>query len=69
MVLPFNPKKMQARAAAQKLQVLENMVRNRLEHGPPLSAQEIIDGVKLTHDDFLYLVRMAMPSLNRDLTE
>jgi len=47
------------RAMLHKLQVLENVVRSRLECGGPLSAQEVIDGVKLSHEDFLYLAELC----------
>jgi hypothetical protein len=61
--------KERARSMARRLQVHENIVRNRLEHGGPLQAHEIRQGVRLTHEDFLYLVQMAMPALNRELAE
>ena len=41
----------------------ENIVRNRLM-GEPLTAREIIDGVRLSHEEFLELVSLAMSALN-----
>lgn len=49
---------------ATRMQVIENMVRSRIESGGPLSAQEIVEGVRLTHEDFLELARLAMPAMN-----
>jgi hypothetical protein len=69
MALAIPLDKMVARNRAYKLQIMENMVRNRLEMGGPLTAQEIIDGVRMTHDEFLYLARAAMPVMNRDASE
>ena len=53
---------------ATKLQVMENMVRNRLDYGGDLRSQEIQTGVQLTHDEFLFLVQLVMPQLNRILS-
>lgn len=61
--------KTRARNMAMRLQVQENIVRNRLESGGPLSAQEMNDGVRLTHEEFLYLARLAMQALNRELAD
>ena len=49
---------------ATSLMVQENIVRNRLMYGGPLTAQEIIDGVRLSHEEFLELVSLAMSALN-----
>jgi hypothetical protein len=57
------------RMLATKLQVVENMVRSRLDYGGPLKAHEIERGVSLTHDEFLFLVQLVMPQLNRILAE
>lgn len=67
--MKINQEKQYKRNMAYKLQVLENMVRSRLEYGGPLQAQEINDGVRLSHEEFLYLARIAMRTLNRDLNE
>lgn len=58
--------KAEARYWSSRLQVMENIVRNRLESGDPLTAAERLEGVRLSHEEFLYLVRAAMPTLNRD---
>jgi len=58
-----------ARHMATKLQVMENMVRSRLENGPSLTAQEVMDGVRLSHEEILYLVRLAMRALNHELRD
>jgi hypothetical protein len=55
---------MRARHMATRLMVHENIVRNRLMSGEPLTAREIIDGVRLSHDEFLELVSLALPALN-----
>lgn len=68
MPLPLDTK-VRERMLATKLQVVENMIRNRLEHGGPLNAREITEGVRLDHDEFLFLVRLVMPQLNRILAE
>lgn len=67
MSLSFDPDKSRRRAMATKLQVMENMIRSRLENGGPLTAQEIMDGVRLSHEDFLYLSRLTMTALNAEL--
>jgi hypothetical protein len=69
MALAIPLDKMVARNRAYKLQIMENMVRSRLEAGGPLTAQEIVDGVRLTHEEFLYLAQAAMPAMNRDAFE
>lgn len=61
--------KMRNRAMARRLQVQENIVRNRLEYGGPLTAEEISRGVRLSHEEFLHLVRLAMSALNKELAE
>lgn len=61
--------KVQARAYAARLQIQENIVRTRLEHGDALRADEIAQGVRLSHEEFLYLARKAMPALNAELAE
>lgn len=65
MSVTLDPAAAIARAMAHKMMVQENMVRNRLESGAPLTAQEVMDGVRLSHEDFILLVRAAMPELNR----
>jgi hypothetical protein len=54
---------------ATSLMVQENIVRNRLMYGGPLTAQEIIDGVRLSHEEFLELVSLAMSALNEIIRE
>lgn len=67
-MLPMDLNKMRAQNMARMLQVQENIVRNRLESGGPLSRDEIIEGVRLSHEEFLYLARKAMPALNAELS-
>lgn len=67
MAIPIE-NKARERMLATKLQVMENMVRNRLDYGGQLHAQEIQRGVQLTHDEFLFLVQLVMPQLNRILS-
>lgn len=65
MALPFDPVKMYAREMAIRLQVMENMVRSRVEFGGRLTADEMREGVRLSHEEFLYLARAAMQALNQ----
>ncbi len=67
MAIPIESKARE-RMLATKLQVMENMVRNRLDYGGDLRSQEIQTGVQLTHDEFLFLVQLVMPQLNRILS-
>ena len=67
MAIPIESKARE-RMLATKLQVMENMVRNRLAYGGDLRSQEIQTGVQLTHDEFLFLVQLVMPQLNRILS-
>jgi len=60
---------MRRRHMATSLMVQENIVRNRLMYGGPLTAQEIIDGVRLSHEEFLELVSLAMSALNEIIRE
>jgi hypothetical protein len=55
-----------SRQMAARLQFQVDLVRARLESGPALSAAEIAEGVRMSHEDFLYLARAAMRSLNQD---
>lgn len=48
----------------QRIQIQDQIVRNRLQSGDSLTAQEIWDGVRLSHDDFVTLVQLAMPAIN-----
>jgi hypothetical protein len=61
--------KMRARAMAHSLMVQEIYVRSRIESGAPLTAQERLDGIRITHDDYLYLVRLAMAELKRQIED
>lgn len=61
--------KMYRRNMAKMMQVRENIVRTRVENGGPMSTEEKIAGVRLSHEEFLYLARMAMPALNHELSE
>ena len=67
--LSISPSKSYARIMAARMQVLENMGRSRVEFGERLTAQEMNDGVRLSHEEFLYLARMAMPALNAELRD
>lgn len=64
MPIPIPIEDVRLRSMAHRLMVQENIVRNRLEHGGHLTAQEVMAGVRLSHEDFLELVRLAMPALN-----
>ena len=64
MVLPLPIEDMRMRCVAQQLMIKEHIVRNRIEYGGSLTAHEIIDGVRLSHEEFLELARLAMPALN-----
>jgi hypothetical protein len=58
--------KLVARNFARKMEVMENMVRARVESGGRLTADEIVRGVTLSHEEFLRLFDLARPALWRD---
>ena len=62
MAFPGDPNKVRERHMVDKFDVLAQMVRSAMEHGP-LSAQEIFDGVRLSHEEFLYLYDNARRSI------
>jgi len=53
MTIPINVD----RNFIQQMSVLREMVKNRVKTG--LTAQEHLDGIKISHNDFIHLVNLA----------
>lgn len=68
-MLTMNPNRIRDREMARRIMVLENIVRTRVESGPAFDIREELHGTRLSHDEFLWLARLAMPLLNKALSE
>jgi len=64
MPLLTDPNKNRSRYMVDMFDVRANIARSMVETS--LSAQQIIDGVRLTHEEFLYLYEHARPSMYAD---
>lgn len=64
MALPIPIEDMRLLTIARHLMIKEVIVRNRIESGDRLTAQEILNGVRMSHEEFMELMRLAMPALN-----
>lgn len=57
----LNSEKYRARMMADKMDVVANIVRNKVEND--INARDLLDGVRLSHEEFLYLYEHAKRSM------